>query len=289
MAKVEIDKHSGFCMGVVKAINKAEKVLDKNETIFSLGDIVHNNMEVSRLENKGLKTISLEDFASIKNTKVLFRAHGEPPSTYEYARKNGLEIIDATCPVVLNLQKSIRAVYEEHKTDGTQIVIFGKPGHAEVTGLLGQTDNTAIIIETVAEAVKLDFTKPIYLFSQTTKSLEEFGQLVNYIKESIREDMLFEYKDTICRQVANRLPHLREFVSNYEKVLFVSGTKSSNGKSLFEACKKVNSETYFITGPDDLTNEMIHGAETIGICGATSTPLWLMEEVKNKVQMILPK
>jgi len=289
MAVVEIDEHSGFCLGVVKAINKAEKFLGNNEQLYSLGDIVHNNMEVERLEVKGMKTINYSDLAKLRNVSVLLRAHGEPPSTYELAKKRGIRIIDATCPVVLSLQARISKVYEAHKDDDTQIVIFGKSGHAEVVGLLGQTENTAIVIEKVSDVYKLDFSKPVFLFSQKTKSLDEFWKLVSLIKESMFPGISFEYKDTICRQVANRLPHLRNFASKYDRVLFVSGAKSSNGKALFEACLQVNPNTYFISNLEDFHVSMIEGAESIGICGATSTPFWLMEDLKNQVEKALSK
>lgn len=287
MAIVVIDKHSGFCLGVVKAINKAEKYLGNNESLYSLGDIVHNDMEVDRLEKEGLKTINHDDFSKLNNVTVLLRAHGEPPSTYEIAKNQGIELVDATCPVVIILQARIRKVYEEHKYDGTQIVIFGKQGHAEVIGLLGQTDNKAIVLQKSSELDTLDFSKPIYLISQTTKSLDDFRLLVAGIKERIHPGVSFEYKDTICRQVANRLPHLRIFAAKYDRVLFVSGTKSSNGKELFEACQKVNSKTFFISAAEDFKIEMIEGADSIGICGATSTPFWLMEKVKNRVEELL--
>lgn len=287
MPVIEIDERSGFCHGVVKAIGKAERFLDSNRTLYSLGDIVHNNMEVDRLKGKGLQTITHEDLASLENADVIFRAHGEPPSTYDIVMRQGLRLIDATCPVVLSLQARIHKVYEEHKGTDQQIVIFGKKGHAEVVGLLGQTDNTAIVIESLSEVNKLDFSKPIILFSQTTKSLDEFRMLVSIIKDSMYPGVRFEFQDTICRQVANRLPHLREFVLRFEKILFVSGEKSSNGKALFEACLKVNPETYFISSPDDLKPYMIEGAERIGICGATSTPFWLMEDVKKQAEKVL--
>ena len=287
MAIVEIDRHSGFCLGVVKAINKAEKYLDNNDSLYSLGDIVHNDMEVDRLEKEGLKTIDHEDFSKLNNVTVLLRAHGEPPSTYEIAKKQGIELVDATCPVVLSLHSRIKKVYEEHKNDGTQIVIFGKQGHAEVIGLLGQTENKAIVLQKSSELDCLDFSKPIYLISQTTKSLDDFRLLVSGIKEKIQPGVSFEYRDTICRQVANRLPHLRDFAAKFDTVLFVSGTKSSNGKELFEACQKVNSKTYFISAVEETKIEMIEGASSIGICGATSTPFWLMEKVKIRVGELL--
>jgi len=288
MVLVEIDEHSGFCLGVVKAINKAERFLDNShQTLYSLGDIVHNNQEVSRLENKGMQTITLENMANLEHADILFRAHGEPPSTYELARKQGHRLIDATCPVVLGLQARIRRVYEANKDNDTQLVLFGKSGHAEVVGLLGQTNNTAIVVEKVSDISKIDFSRPVFLFSQTTKSLDEFRELVAVIQQSMQPGVRFEYRDTICRQVANRLPHLRDFSTKYDSVLFVSGTKSSNGRALYEACRQVNPKTFFISSPDDVGPCMIEGASRIGICGATSTPFWLMEEVKKHVQKVL--
>jgi len=285
MALVEIDECSGFCMGVVKAIDKAEEFLACNRTLYSLGDIVHNNSEIERLKKKGMKTITLEEMAQLKGADVLLRAHGEPPATYDLAKKQHIRLIDATCPVVRNLQKTIRKEYEEHK--GAQLVIFGKAGHAEVIGLNGQTGNTAIVLEHVSDALKLDFSKPVILYSQTTKSLEEFRELVAIIRQNMQPGVAFDYHDTICRQVANRLPHLREFASCYTSVLFVSGTKSSNGKALYDACRKVNERTYFITEPVDIKRYMIDDASRIGICGATSTPFWLMEAVKIQVEKLL--
>jgi 4-hydroxy-3-methylbut-2-enyl diphosphate reductase len=287
MATVEIDTHSGFCLGVVKAIQKAEHFLEANDTLLCLGDIVHNNREVERLESKGMRTIRREELEQLHDVDVLFRAHGEPPSTYELARKNHIRLIDATCPVVLSLQKKIRMAYDGKSDPDTQIVIFGKKGHAEVVGLLGQTNDTAIVLETVAEAGRLDFTKPIILFSQTTKSLDEFQELSRVIQQSMAEGVSFQCHDSICRQVANRLPHIRRFAGKHDCILFVSGAKSSNGKALFEASLEVNPRTYFITGPDDVKPETIRAAETIGICGATSTPSWLMEEVKKQVESLL--
>jgi len=287
MAIIEIDMHSGFCLGVVNAIKKAEKFLDNDETLYSLGDIVHNNREVERLESKGMKTISYEHLNELHNTALLFRAHGEPPSTYEIAKRQGLRLIDATCPVVLSLQAKIRKKYEERKNTDTQIVIFGKKGHAEVVGLLGQTDNNAIVLEKISDAGLLDYSKPIVLFSQTTKSLDEFQSLVKLIKNSIKPGVSFEYHDTICRQVANRLPLIRKFAHLHDCVLFVSGAKSSNGKALFEACLSENPNTFFVTGPEVVERSMFEGRDKIGICGATSTPVWLMEDVKKQVEKLL--
>lgn len=287
MAIIEIDTHSGFCLGVVKAIKKAETFLGGEDTLYSLGDIVHNNREVERLESKGMKTITLEEFKNIRNANVLFRAHGEPPSTYEMAREQGIRLIDATCPVVISLQAKIRKLYEKCKDTDTQIVIFGKKGHAEVIGLLGQTQNKAIVLEKVSDASLLDFSKPIVLFSQTTKSLDEFQSLIFLLKKSMKPGVSLEYHDTICRQVANRLPLIRNFARQHDCVLFVSGSKSSNGKALFEACQNENARTFFITGPEDVQSSMFGETDKIGICGATSTPVWLMESVKKQVEKLL--
>lgn len=287
MANIEIDKHSGFCMGVVKAIDKAEESLKGGEPLYSLGDIVHNNREVERLEAKGMRTIDRTDLASLQNANVLFRAHGEPPSTYEMAKKYNINLIDATCPVVLNLQSKIRKNYLSKVAPDTQIVIFGKKGHAEVVGLLGQTENTAIVLEKVEEVSKLDFSKPIELFSQTTMALDDFLSLIELIKTSMNPGVPFNYVDTICRQVANRLPFIREFAGKHDVVLFVSGSKSSNGKALFNTSLSVNPKTYFITGPDDVELSMISNVDKIGICGATSTPVWLMEDVKKQAEEML--
>lgn len=288
MARIEIDKHSGFCMGVVKAIQSAEKFLNENDgALYSLGDIVHNNKEVERLESRGMQTIDHDFLKSIRNANVLFRAHGEPPSTYEIAKENNINLIDATCPVVLGLQAKIRKKFQTAEAKDTQIVIFGKKGHAEVVGLLGQTHQTAIVLDQTTDLSTLDFSKPIELFSQTTMPLDAFRSLVEKIQSSMLPGVPFHYHDTVCRQVANRLPLIRAFAAQHEVVLFVSGSKSSNGKALFEACQSVNERTYFLTGPEDLTSDMIQGVETIGICGATSTPLWLMEDVKKQAEMHL--
>lgn len=287
MATIEIDEHSGFCMGVVKAIDKAEESLNGGEPLYSLGDIVHNNREVERLEAKGMKTIDRTDLESLQNANVLFRAHGEPPSTYEMAKKYNINLIDATCPVVLNLQSKIRKNYLSKVSPDTQIVIFGKKGHAEVVGLLGQTENTAIVLEKVEEVYKLDFSKPIELFSQTTMALDDFLSLIELIKTSMEPGVTFNFVDTICRQVANRLPFIREFAGKHDVVLFVSGSKSSNGKALFNTSLSVNPKSYFITGPDDVELSMISNVDKIGICGATSTPVWLMEDVKKQAEEML--
>ncbi len=284
MAYIEIDDRSGFCMGVVKAIDKAEAFLSTGSPLYSLGDVVHNSCEIDRLEQKGMRTITHEELDALSGVDVLFRAHGEPPSTYELAKRRNIRLIDATCPVVRGLQKRIRKEYENRLGTGTQLVIFGKAGHAEVIGLSGQTANSAIVIEHVADADRLDYSRPIVLYSQTTKSLDEFRELVATISARMQPGVSFEYHDTICRQVANRLPHLRDFATRFDSVLFVSGARSSNGKALFDACHEVNQRTYFITGVQDIEPHMIEQAERIGICGATSTPYWLMELVKNTVE-----
>lgn len=284
MRKVEIDQGSGFCFGVTAAIQKAEEELAKGEKLYCLGDIVHNGQECERLKQMGLITINHEEFALLKNAKVLLRAHGEPPRTYEIARENHIEIIDATCPVVLRLQKRIKQEYDATPSDREKrIVIYGKNGHAEVLGLVGQTCGKAIVIEKLDEVKSLDFSKDIRLYSQTTKSLDEFRQIVAYIKEHISPSATFEYYDTICRQVANRMPNIQKFASAHDLVFFVCGHKSSNGKILFQECKKVNPNSYQIDQPEEINKDLLKDAQSIGICGATSTPKWLMEACKNVI------
>ncbi len=284
MVNVEIDNGSGFCFGVTTAIKKAEEELAKGNTLYCLGDIVHNGQECERLKKMGLITINHEEFAQLHHVKVLLRAHGEPPATYELARKKQIEIIDATCPVVLRLQKRIKQEYDNTQNGRSkQIVIYGKNGHAEVLGLVGQTNGTAIVIENLEEANRLDFTKDIRLYSQTTKSVDEFWQIVEYIKAHISPEASFEYFDTICRQVANRMPNIREFAANHDLILFVCGRKSSNGKILYQECKQVNSNTYQIDQPNEIETQWLENAQSIGICGATSTPKWLMEDCKKVI------
>ena len=275
--KIEIDEGSGFCFGVTTAIKKAEEELATGSELYCLGDIVHNGMECERLHNMGLKTINHDEFATLHDKKVLLRAHGEPPSTYLEAQANGIEIIDATCPVVLQLQRRIKRQYDANPE--AQIVIFGKNGHAEVLGLVGQTDQKAIVIEHADEACRLDFSRDIYLYSQTTKSLDEFHAIIDYIQAHISPEATFKSFDTICRQVANRMPNICSFATKHDLILFVSGRKSSNGKVLFNACKAKNPHTYRIEGPEEIDPAWLSGAESIGICGATSTPKWLMEKV----------
>lgn len=284
MVNIEIDEGSGFCFGVVTAINKAEEELAKGGTLYCLGDIVHNSREVERLKGMGLITINHDEFNRLHNVKVLLRAHGEPPETYAIARRNNIEIIDATCPVVLRLQKKIKQEYTQESNEDKQIVIYGKNGHAEVLGLVGQTTGKAIVIEKLEEAKSLDFSKSIRLYSQTTKSLEEFQKIVEYIKEHISSEVTFEYYDTICRQVANRIPNIRKFAASHDLVFFVSGKKSSNGKILFNECRTVNPNSHLIDSADEIDSQLLVNAKSIGICGATSTPKWLMEEISEAIK-----
>ena len=285
--QVTIDENSGFCFGVTTAIETAERELQKGQ-LFCLGDIVHNGQEVERLDKLGLVTIDYDDLRTLHNVRVLLRAHGEPPSTYHIAKRNNIEIIDASCPVVLHLQKRIRETYQalHGKSTGAQIVIFGKKGHAEVIGLEGQTNNTAIVIEGLKDLYQVDMKRPIYLFSQTTKSVEEFHAIVKAIEENRQqgEESVFEYHDTICRNVANRVKKLQDFARSNDVVIFVGGKKSSNAKVLFNNCLEVNSCTIFVSSEADITPDILeqcHKAEKVGICGATSTPKWLMEDVKK--------
>ena len=286
MVNIEIDSGSGFCFGVTTAIRKAEEELAKGNMLYCLGDIVHNGQECERLKKMGLITINHEEFARLHDVKVLLRAHGEPPETYELAKANNIEIIDATCPVVLRLQQRIKREFDNTSdSNNKQIVIYGKNGHAEVLGLVGQTRGQAIVIENLSEVHRLDFSKDIRLYSQTTKSLDEFRQIVTYIKEHISPEASFEYYDTICRQVANRMPNIQTFAANHDLIFFVCGRKSSNGKILFHECQKVNSNTFLIDQPEEIDRKMLEGATSIGICGATSTPKWLMEECKKVILM----
>lgn len=276
---VEIDSGSGFCFGVTTAIKKAEEELANSESLYCLGDIVHNGRECDRLKQLGLITVEHEDLSKLSNVKMLLRAHGEPPSTYQQAQRQNIQLIDATCPVVLNLQKRIKAAYEE----GGQIVIYGKNGHAEVIGLVGQTEGKAIVIENLEDAKHLDFSQDIKLFSQTTKSLAGFREIVSYIEKNIESDARFTFSDTICRQVANRISNIRDFAQRHDVVLFVCGKKSSNGKVLFAECAKVNPRAYMIDKPTEIDFKWFNENESIGICGATSTPKWLMEQCKEYI------
>lgn len=290
---VSIDTGSGFCFGVTSAIKKAEEELQKG-SLSCLGDIVHNGQEVERLEHAGLRTIDYNDFQQMRGGRVLLRAHGEPPSTYATARANGIEVIDATCPVVKKLQERIRTTYIQHPQ--AQIVIFGKVGHAEVIGLQGQTDNTAIVIEKPQDLDEMDLTRDIYLFSQTTKSVDEFREIVNRLKlkvESSHLNIKLNVEDTICRNVANRVTQLQAFAKQQDLVIFVGGQKSSNAKVLFEHCKQANPSTIFVSSPAELSStELLStlniklSTQKIGICGATSTPLWLMEQVRDQLNKL---
>lgn len=284
MIQIEIDNGSGFCFGVTTAIKKAEEELAKGEKLYCLGDIVHNGMECERLRQMGLITINHEEMRKLHDVKVLLRAHGEPPETYELARRNNIEIIDATCPVVLKLQKRIKEQYDANLQ--SQIVIFGKKGHAEVLGLVGQTQSSAIVIENFDEVTKLDFSRDIYLYSQTTKSLDEFHRIIDYIQAHISPNAKFQSFDTICRSVANRMPNISQFAAKHDLVLFVCGRKSSNGKVLYNECLRVNPNTHLVEGPEEIASQWLEGINTVGICGATSTPKWLMEQCRDKLLML---
>ncbi|WP_103982650.1 4-hydroxy-3-methylbut-2-enyl diphosphate reductase [Parabacteroides chinchillae] len=289
MLEVEIDKSSGFCFGVVTAIESAERELNNTDILYCLGDIVHNSLEVERLREMGLQTIEHDEFARLKGKKVLLRAHGEPPSTYEMAVQNNITIVDATCPVVLQLQRKIHKYYIETRADNIQLVIYGKKGHAEVNGLVGQTEGTAIVVEKVEDLDKLDFDRGICLFSQTTKSLDGFRNVVAEIQKRIADGVTFKYFDTICRQVANRLPNIKAFASSHDWVYFVAGKKSSNGKMLFEECRKANPNSLFISEAEEITEPLPEGVKRVGVCGATSTPKWLMEKVAERIKELNAK
>lgn len=294
--KIEIDTNSGFCFGVVNAIEKAEAELENDGTLLCLGDIVHNASEVERLRKKGLRTITHSDLNFTEKCKVLLRAHGEPPSTYEIARQRGITVIDATCPVVLQLQRRIKDAYrnacrlytEGKINDMPLILIYGKEGHAEVNGLVGQTEGNAVVVQSIKDLDSIDLSRDILLYSQTTKSLEGFRNLVEEIKKRKKEGN-FEYFDTICRQVANRLTRLKEFAATHDAIVFVSGAKSSNGKVLYEECHKINPNSMLVSDPEDLDTDILRGKESIGICGATSTPSWLMAQVAEKISYELRK
>lgn len=281
MLQIEIDNGSGFCFGVTTAIRKAEEELASGKPLYCLGDIVHNSMEVERLHEKGLITINHGQLSELHDAKVMLRAHGEPPETYETARRNNIEIIDATCPVVLALQRRIKLQYDA--APEAQIVIFGKNGHAEVLGLVGQTHQRAIVIEKFEDVTRLDFERDIYLYSQTTKGLDEFQDIIKYIKEHISATATFKSFDTICRQVANRIPNIAAFAVRHDLILFVSGRKSSNGKVLFGECLRVNPNSHLIESAEEIEKHWLKDVSTVGICGATSTPKWLMEECRDAI------
>ncbi|MDX1904345.1 MAG: 4-hydroxy-3-methylbut-2-enyl diphosphate reductase [Thermonemataceae bacterium] len=290
--KIEIDKNSGYCFGVEYAIAMAEDELAISGKLYCLGDIVHNDKEVERLHQKGLEIIDREQLGNIHDCKVLIRAHGEPPETYEIAIKNNIELIDASCPVVLKLQNRIKNAYDKVKEQNGQILIYGKKGHAEVIGLSGQTQEEAIIISNEQDLETINYQKPITLFSQTTKSTEGFYKMKGKIEEKIsqsNQDLLayFDTNDSICRQVANREPQLEKFAKQNDVIIFVSGKKSSNGKSLFLVCQKNNQRSYFIEDENEIQKEWFKESDKVGICGATSTPMWLMENVQKEIANII--
>tara|TARA_B100001094_G_C18175536_1_gene797662 strand:+ start:652 stop:1524 length:873 start_codon:yes stop_codon:yes gene_type:complete len=288
--KITIDTHSGFCFGVVYAIEMAEDILRNEDSLYCLGDIVHNNKEVERLHALGLKVINHNDLHYLKDCKVLIRAHGEPPSTYELALKNNIQLLDASCPVVLKLQNQIKGGYEQIKQINGQVIIFGKEGHAEVVGLLGQTNNNAIIVASVKDLDKIDFTKSIYIYSQTTKSPKAYQEITLEIEKRVKmtanTNIKYIVNDTLCRQVSGREPQLKRFSNINDVIIFVSGRKSSNGKMLYQSCKDENHNSYFISDVDELRSDWFIGANSVGICGATSTPRWLMESVEEAIQKI---
>lgn len=294
--RIEVDDNSGFCFGVVTAIEKAEEQLEKSGTLYCLGDIVHNASEVERLRVRGLMTITHAELRTLKDATVLLRAHGEPPSTYYVAEENNIRVIDATCPVVLQLQRRIKEAYAENlrrresgeTTEMPLILIYGKEGHAEVNGLVGQTNGEAIVIQNADDLDSIDLSRDILLYSQTTKSLDGFRHIVEEIKAR-KQTGGFEYFDTICRQVANRLSKLREFAASHDAIVFVSGAKSSNGKVLFEECRKVNARSYLVSDGSGLDMSLLEGADSIGICGATSTPRWLMADIAELIKNNLEK
>ena len=281
MLQIEIDSGSGFCFGVTTAIKKAEEKLADGNTLYCLGDIVHNGMEVERLHANGLVTINHEELDRLHDVKVLLRAHGEPPETYALAEKNHIDIIDATCPVVLQLQRRIKKQFDANPQ--AQIVIFGKNGHAEVLGLVGQTCGKAIVVENVEDVARLDYSRDIYLYSQTTKSLDGFHRVIDYIQAHSASHATFRSFDTICRQVANRMPNIGSFASRHDIIVFVCGRKSSNGKVLFNECRRVNPNSHLIEKPEEIDMTWFDGLASVGICGATSTPKWLMEQCRDYI------
>lgn len=285
MLQIEIDNGSGFCFGVTTAIKKAEEELADGNKLYCLGDIVHNGMEVERLHAHGLLTINHDEMTRLHDVKVLLRAHGEPPATYAMAEANHIHIIDATCPVVLQLQRRIKRQYDADPK--AQIVIFGKNGHAEVLGLVGQTQGHAVVVESLDDVKQLDLSRNTYLYSQTTKSLDEFHRIIEYIQEHIAPTATFRSFDTICRQVANRMPNIASFASRHDIILFVCGHKSSNGKVLFNECKRVNENSFLVEKPEEIDLSWFVGKQSVGICGATSTPKWLMEQCRDYIEKYL--
>lgn len=287
---VTIDKNSGYCFGVEFAIQMAEDELANDETLYCLGDIVHNRMEVERLHEQGLRIIDRAQLEQLHDCKVLIRAHGEPPETYQLALRNNIELIDASCPVVLKLQNRVKHAFDTSRRQDGQIVIYGQPGHAEVAGLNGQTGNRSLIVMTEADLDQVDFARPVTLFSQTTKSTAGFYHMKAVIEERIKAAggslESFDANDSICRQVSNREPALAKFAAVHDVVVFVSGRKSSNGKALFSVVNKTNERSYFVENEQEIDEEWFHGAESVGICGATSTPMWLMQRVKDRIEQV---
>ncbi len=281
--KIEIDDKSGCCFGVVRAITEAEKALAEGGTVYSLGDIVHNRIEVQRLEQLGLHTVTHDDMPRLGGCRLFIRAHGEPPTTYAAARRLGIDLIDATCPVVARLQKRVKHAHERMRPVGGQVVILGKRGHAEVVGLTGQVEEPTLVIEGRQDLETIDFARPIYFLSQTTQSIALFRELGEEMRRRAADPAQVWLDDTICRQVSGREQHLTEFASRFDAVLFVSGRKSSNGKVLFEMCRRANPHTYWIEEPSELDPAWFEGVRSVGICGATSTPKWQMEQVADAV------
>ncbi|MDD3686161.1 MAG: 4-hydroxy-3-methylbut-2-enyl diphosphate reductase [Bacteroidales bacterium] len=284
--KIEIDKYAGFCFGVTKAINEAEK--NAPEGIACLGEIVHNAKEEQRLNSIGMKTVSSDDFEKLRGKKMLVRAHGEPPSTYENAKKYEIEIVDATCPVVLKLQQRIKSKFEEN-VDNT-LVIFGKKGHAEVNGLVGQTNGKALVVSNIDEAMEIDLHGRVFMFSQTTSDFQKYDEIIEVLKQKSYDlhgnyDWFHAYQ-TICPSVKNRIPRLKEFCTKHDLIIFVSDTKSSNGKMLFGICTESNHNSFFVTGPEDIDKKWFAEASSVGISGATSTPMWLMQNVADAIKII---
>ena len=284
MVEIAIDPDSGFCFGVKNAVTKATSELSDGQPLYSLGAMVHNPAEVKRLADMGLVVIDHQQFAELRDAKVLFRAHGEPPESYSNLKDRNIKLIDATCPVVLRLQENIKKAYQSMAECNGQVVIFGKKGHAEVVGLVGQTNGNAILVESEADLDKIDITRPIEFFSQTTKDIGQFMKLVEVLS---RRASQFNWHDTICRQVANRGPHLKQFATEHELVVFVGGHDSSNAKALFGMCKQVNSKSYFIENETELQAEWFDGVESVGISGATSTPAWLIVNVKERILQLV--
>lgn len=289
---VEIDKQSGFCFGVQNAVEIAEKALLRGEKVFSLGSIVHNDKETERLSSLGLVSIDHDEFRKLKNCKVLIRAHGEPPETYITAEKNNITIIEATCPIVKRLQSKIKKTWIKTKEGNGQVVIFGKPGHAEVVGLLGQTNNEGILVSGPDDFRKIDVTRPVYLFSQTTMSVKEYSNLTDILQSKMEENGISDpdknlfINKTICGQVSNREPHLKAFALKHDTIIFVSGRESSNGKMLYSVCKNINPDTHFVSSPEELEKSWFNGKKSVGICGATSTPKWLIENIRDIISNI---